>query len=84
MGNWCFFQQTGVRKDDDPRPVIIDAINEAYADMGGHEMLFNLSRGAILSAKMGKLEVTTWETLCESMNQIHEPQSHLEQVCHYH
>ena len=57
----------GVGKDEDPKPIIIDIINGAYADLGGHVMLFDLSHGAILGSAMGACGSTTWEKLCEGM-----------------
>ena len=56
----------GVSKDEDPRPIIIDTINKAYADLGGRMMLFDLNPGGLLSSTMGACGITTWEKLCES------------------
>ena len=58
----------GVGRDEDPRPIIIDVINEAYTDIGGTGLLFDVTRGALLSSTMAACGITTWESLCENMN----------------
>ena len=68
LSSWEFFQQVGVGRDEDPRPIIIDVINEAYTDIGGTGLLFDVTRGALLSSTMAACGITTWESLCENMN----------------